>query len=137
MELRLVRQASDSFCTMGELFVETVHECFTVEDIERKIKVPSQTAIPRGRYEVVVTFSPHFQRMLPLLVDVPGFEGVRIHEGNTAEDTAGCIIVGRSRAHDSIIDSRLARIAVQQHIVGAIARHERVFIEIGGEGASA
>lgn len=137
MELRLVRQDGDSFCTLGELFVDGEHECFTLEDIERRIKIPGQTAIPRGRYDVVVTFSPHFQRMLPLLVAVPNFEGVRIHEGNTATDTEGCVLVGRSRAHDSVLDSRLARIALQQKIVGALARHDNVVIVIGGKGADA
>lgn len=132
MDLRLMRQASDSFCTIGELFVDGQHEAFTLEDVERQVKVPGETAIPRGRYEVVVTFSPHFRKMLPLLLAVPHFEGVRIHSGNVAADTEGCILVGHSRAHDSIQDSRIAMAALQPKIAGAIGRGEQVWITVEG-----
>ena len=69
-------------------------------------KVFGQTAIPKGRYEVAITFSNKYKRMLPLLMNVPCYEGVRIHSGNRAEDTEGCILVGRDGGADFIGQSR-------------------------------
>jgi hypothetical protein len=131
MDLLLRRDPSDAVCTIGRLFVNGVFECFTLEDIVRDgPKVQNQTAIPPGRYRVDITHSPHFDRMLPLLVDVPGFTGIRIHAGNTAGDTDGCVLVGGSRAHDSIRGSQLALAALQPKIASAAARDEPVWIEV-------
>lgn len=71
-------------------------------------KIPAQTAIPRGRYQIALTFSQRFQRVLPILIAVPGFTGIRIHSGNVIDDTEGCIIVGYTRQAKSIGKSRLA-----------------------------
>ena len=99
MELTLVRDVCGTDCTLGKLFVDGAFDCYTVEDVVRPdgTKIPGKTAIPEGRYRVVVTRSPRFGRDLPLLEKVPNFEGVRIHPGNTAADTEGCIIPGRVR----------------------------------------
>lgn len=97
MKLELKRTASANGFTIGELYVDGIFECFTCEDIVRpdgEAKVYGKTAIPHGEYSVEITFSPHFQRQLPLLLNVPGFEGIRIHPGNTAADTDGCILPG-------------------------------------------
>lgn len=118
--------------TTGQLSVDGVHECFTLEDAVREgPKVPGRTAIPTGRYEVAVTLSQRFGRQLPILLDVTGFSGVRIHPGNTAADTEGCILVGHSRGLDSVLDSRLAMAALQPKIAGAIGRGERVWVTVG------
>lgn len=131
MELRLDREPSRAGCTLGRVFVNGEHECFSIEDVVRTgPKVPGETAIPAGRYRVAITFSNRFQRMLPLLLDVPNFSGVRIHAGNTAGDTDGCLLVGQGRAVDSITESRLALAAPQPKIAGAEVRGEPVWIAI-------
>ena len=116
MNLRLVREPTISESTLGVLFVDGCFHCFTLEDAIREVagqpvstwKVPKQTAIPVGRYCVTVTPSVRFERPLPLLVDVPGFSGVRIHHGNTAADTEGCILVGADREVGRVLQSRVA-----------------------------
>jgi hypothetical protein len=131
MELLLKRRPTSDDCTLGQLFVNGVAECFTLEDLVRDgPKVMHETAIPAGRYSVAITQSQRFGRMLPELLDVPGFTGVRIHPGNTAADTSGCILVGHSSAVSSVADSRLAMAALQPKIASALARGEDVFIEI-------
>lgn len=129
--MRLQRDASGAGCTPGRLFVDGVHECFTLEDTVRLgAKVPGETAIPAGRYRVAVTWSARFQRQLPLLLDVPGFTGIRIHAGNVAGDTAGCLLVGLGRAVDSITGSRLALQPLQAKIARALTLGGAVWIAI-------
>lgn len=131
MELQLNREDATNDRTIGSLFIDGRFEAFSLEDaIRLGPTIYGETAIPAGRYEVVITRSPRLQRMLPRLKDVPGFEGVLIHSGNTSQDTEGCILVGQSRAHDSLESSRLALAALQPKIAGAIAKGERVFITI-------
>jgi hypothetical protein len=137
MELLLKRQPSADGVTLGQLFVDGRHECFTLEDVIRPgPKVAHETAIPAGRYRVAITPSQRFGRMLPLLEDVPGFAGIRIHPGNTKADTSGCILVGQGRRLDSVVSSRLAMEALQPKIAGALARHEDVFITIENPGVT-
>jgi hypothetical protein len=119
MQITLLRKEKSSLSTVGELFVDGKFECYTLEDVVRDLskphgKVPGQTAIPAGTYKVALTMSNRFKKVLPLLLDVPHFEGIRIHSGNTAADTEGCILVGTSklgrldRPADMIGNSRVA-----------------------------
>lgn len=80
--------------TISELFLKDSFQCNILEDRVRDIKVPGETAIPYGTYEVVVSFSNRFNMFLPLLLNVPNYEGVRIHPGNKAQDTEGCLLPG-------------------------------------------
>jgi len=130
MELVLLRTDRTPARTIGQLYVATP-ECFTLEDAVREgPKVPGETAIPAGRYRVTITKSQRFTRMLPLLLDVPGFDGIRIHSGNSCVDTSGCILVGQAREADTILRSRLALEVLLPKIADAEARGQDVWINI-------
>lgn len=136
MELLLRRRPSMDGVTIGELFVNGARECFVLEDIVRTgPKVMHETAIPAGRYRVDITRSARFGRMLPILLDVPGFSGIRIHPGNSAEDSSGCLLVGQGTDGRLVTQSRLAMQALQPKIASAIAHGEEVWIEIVNAGA--
>jgi len=94
--------------TIGELFIDGKFECYTLEDVEREVKIKSETAIAKGKYKVIINQSNRFKRLLPLLLNVPNFEGVRIHSGNSNHNTEGCILVGKTRSIDYIGSSRVA-----------------------------
>jgi hypothetical protein len=139
MKLRLERPlVRNPNCTIGELLVEGAFECFTLEDPEREIegkpvaewKIAHETAIQKGSYNVVITFSNRFNRDLPLLENVPGFEGIRIHPGNTASDTEGCILVGRGKTEKTVTESRAAFNALFPKIKQALDEGDTVTIEI-------
>ena len=108
MELILKRLYRTENSTIGELTIDGQFECFTLEDKERDVKIKGETAIPRGAYLIIINKSNRFKRLLPLLLDVKNFEGVRIHSGNTNHDTEGCILVGQTRNKDFIGQSRKA-----------------------------
>jgi hypothetical protein len=106
MELILKRRFLGGEYTIGSLYIDGERFCDTLEDVDRglsqsmsadeirKIKIPHETAIPTGTYRVIVNLSPAKNRMLPRLLDVPGFSGILIHRGNTKNDSSGCILVG-------------------------------------------
>lgn len=113
MQLQLVRDQYNDRCTLGRLFVNGAWFCYTIEDVDRQLenggeKIHGQTAIPRGTYAIIINRSQRFGRDMPLLLDVPQFSGVRIHPGNTAADTQGCILVGTTRSIDAVGNSRAA-----------------------------
>lgn len=138
MELLLRRRASLKRATLGELYADGHLACFTLEDIVREIpgrpvaewKIAGETAIPAGRYQVVITHSARFGRELPLLAAVPGFTGVRMHPGNTAADTEGCILVGTQIAGETIVESRSAFASLFARIRQALDNGEQVWLEI-------
>ncbi len=112
IKLLLQRKWALESATIGELFVDGEFYCFTLEDVVRPIdqKIPGETAIPTGLYQVVTDWSPRFKKNMLHVLDVPGFLGVRIHPGNTGKDTDGCILVGQTvdLASQSIGASRIA-----------------------------
>ena len=141
MEMQLSRTIRTGISTIGELHVNGKPECFTLEDLDRGLssdmplksiqlkKVKAKTAIPTGRYQVVVDFSTRFKKQLPLLLNVPGFGGIRIHSGNTSADTEGCILVGTEKSKDFVGNSRNAFAALFSKIQLAM-KTEKVFITI-------
>lgn len=108
MDLLLKRIDKTKNSTIGQLYVDGKFECYTLEDVERDVKIKSETAISKGVYDVKINFSNRFKKQLPILINVPNFEGVRIHPGNTNHDTEGCILVGTTKSKDFIGNSRTA-----------------------------
>ena len=108
MRLKLCRMWFTELSTIGELYIDDTFFGFTLEDAVREEKIYGKTAIPYGTYKISITYSPRFQKYMPLLEDVPNFSGVRIHAGNTSQDTEGCVLVGKSRGYDFIGSSRKA-----------------------------
>ena len=106
IEVKRLHRTDNS--TIGELSIDGKFECYTLEDIERDVKIKGETAIAKGTYKVIINQSNRFKRLLPLLIGVPNFEGVRIHAGNSNHDTEGCILVGQNRSLDYITKSRKA-----------------------------
>lgn len=138
MKLKLIRVKGTAGFTEGKLYIDGVFECYTVEDADRQletggVKVQNKTAIPKGIYKLIVSMSNRFKKNLPLLIDVPGFEGVRIHSGNSSKDTEGCIIVGsiNDKADDDWVGaSKVAMARLLPKIQDALAVKESVTLEI-------
>ncbi len=108
MKITVKRIHKTDISTIGELYIDGIFECYTLEDIEREVKIKCETAIPKGTYKVIINQSNRFKKLMPLLLNVPNFEGVRIHSGNTNHDTEGCILVGQTRSKNFIGQSRKA-----------------------------
>lgn len=137
MRLQVIRKHFFDNATIGELHVDGVFECYTLEDKVRnlaagELKVYGQTAIPEGSYTVALTMSNRFKRVLPLINHVPQFEGVRIHPGNTSADTEGCILVGSTMKLPNFIgnsraafDKLFAKLQKQQSITITIVNGKK------------
>lgn len=134
MKLKLIRRFKGNDYTIGQLFMDGTYFCDTLEDRIRNMpteaKVAGATAIPAGTYQVIVNRSPKFGRELPRLVDVPYFEGVLIHRGNTNQDTAGCILIGENKQKGKVINSTGYELSITTSIKSAIDRGESVTITI-------
>lgn len=130
MEMHVARKWVGNTSTIGELSINAVFECFTLEDMEREVKIKSVTAIPCGRYQVIVDMSHHFGYPLPRLLNVPGFEGVRIHRGNTDKDTDGCLLVGVTRGNDIISRSAEAFNKLFPKIIAGLQDGGKVWLTI-------
>jgi hypothetical protein len=94
MKIDLIRKEFTTISTIGDFLVDGKRLCYSLEDCVRDVKIPGETAIPYGTYEVITNYSVRFKRVMPLLLNVPGFEGVRVHSGNTDADTEACILLG-------------------------------------------
>lgn len=107
MELKLNRIAKKPTYTIGKLYINGKYFCDTLEDRVREpfVKVPGTTAIPAGTYPVVVNMSPSKKRLLPRLLNVPQFDGILIHRGNTDADSEGCILVGENKQVGKVLNS--------------------------------
>lgn len=109
MELLLKRTAKKQEYTIGKLYLNGEYFCDTLEDtvrnLEKELKVPGKTAIPPGQYRIAMIKSPRFGRILPRLLNVPHFEGILIHKGNSAKDTSGCILVGENTKKGMVLNS--------------------------------
>lgn len=106
-----------------------------VEGMEvEKWKIPKETAIPTGRYKVIIDLSQRFGRLMPHLLNVPGFSGVRVHAGNTSHDTEGCLVTGKERdeKNGEVSGSRVARDALQDKISKALDNGQDVWWEVTG-----
>mgnify|MGYP001576927075 CR=1 FL=1 len=132
MEMKSKRTRYTDRSTTSDLSVGGKHECWILEDTRRPDgeKVYGRTCIPPGRYKVIITRSQRFGVDLPLLVDVSGFSGVRIHPGNTDADTEGCLLPGRTRATDRVGESRVAFDALFAKIKDAIDDGEGCWITV-------
>lgn len=141
MELILKRIARKEDYTIGHLMVDGKFFADTLEDTDRGLtqkmslstllqkKIHSKTAIPTGRYQIVWTYSNHFGKSMPLLMNVPGYAGVRIHSGNSAKDTEGCILVGKNDKIGWISQSR-EYISKLYPVIEAACKKEKVYITI-------
>ena len=141
MRLKLQRRFLGETYTIGSLFVNGVYFCDTIEDKVRDInkngrfdgdekKVMHETAIPYGVYPIVVNRSPRFGRNLPRLLDVPHFEGILIHRGNTEKDSSGCIIVGENKIKGRVINSTPYETKIVEILTAAQNKGEAASIEI-------
>lgn len=135
MKLSLTRIFKGPDYTIGRFAIDGAYFCDTIEDPVRPLppacpdtphgnsctcreKVYARTAIPAGTYKVTMEYSPRFKRLLPYLHDVPHFLGILIHAGNTADDSAGCIIVGRNKVKGKVLDSRVTLQTLLERIEG-------------------
>lgn len=118
MRLTLVRIANRPTYCIGKLYIDGKYFCDTIEDTDRglkdemteeeilKKKVKGETAIPTGIYPVYLTYSPKYNKQMPLIDNVKGYSGIRIHSGNTSKDTEGCLIVGKNKEVGKVLESR-------------------------------
>ena len=137
MELTLNRKPSSDHATLGSLLVDGMLECITLEDVVRDLgpdgkgKVQDATAIPAGRYRVIINMSPRLGRPMMRLLDVPFFDGILIHSGNDDADTHGCILVGQViDGPDHIHGGSLALPTLKQKVQTALDDKQEVWITI-------
>ena len=141
MELLVVRYHKKPTYTIGKLFIDGDYFCDTLEDTDRGLSNAMQlsqiqaakrkgiTAIPTGRYLMELTLSPRFGRTLPIIIGVKGFDGIRIHRGNTHEDTEGCILVGENKAVGKVLNSANTENSLIERLK-KINNNEQIYITI-------
>jgi hypothetical protein len=129
MELIVIRRIFTKLSTIGDLLIDGEFYCHTLEDTCRQDspngkfrKVKGETAIPYGRYEVIINWSNRFQREMPLLLNVPYYTGIRIHAGNTEKDTEGCLLVGKTKGDNWIGNSKSTFNSLMQILRNALKK---------------
>lgn len=135
MHIRAHRNVFTDTSTISSVTVNDDFVCYFLEDTDRKLedggtKVYGRTAIPRGFYEIKMDYSPKYKRNMPHVLDVPGFEGIRIHPGNKADDTEGCLIPGSSYRKDWVSESKVAYENLLSMMLNAWTAGEKVTLEI-------
>ena len=142
MEILVKRLHKKKDYTIGKMYINGEYFCDTLEDTDRgltqimtlseikEVKEYGRTAIPTGRYPIAYTYSPRFKKHLPLLLNVPAFEGVRIHSGNTHKDTEGCILLGENKAVGKVLNSRKTMDEFLRILKPAIEACEDIWITI-------
>ena len=141
MDLLLERKYLKKDYTIGTLSINGKYFCDILEDTVRDInkdgtfncgefKIKGHTAIPYGKYEVVITYSPKFKRELPLLLNVPHFEGIRVHRGNSKQDTEGCLLTGENKEKGKVINSTKYEKELVRILKEAVSKKEKITIEI-------
>lgn len=118
MRITLIRIANKPTYTIGKLYIDGVYFSDVLEDTDRGLddsmtekeikakKIKDNTAIPTGIYPVKITYSPKYKKLMPLVDNVKGYQGIRIHSGNTHKDTSGCLLVGKNREVGKVLESR-------------------------------
>ena len=142
VEILVKREYKKKDYTIGKMYIDGEYFCETLEDTDRgltqimtlseikEVKEYGCTAIPTGRYPIAYTYSPRFKKHLPLLLNVPAFEGVRIHSGNTHKDTDGCILLGENKAVGKVFNSRKTMDEFLRVLKPAIETCEDIWITI-------
>lgn len=136
LELLLERDIIEPEFSLGHLYVAMQFYGYTCEDADRALedhpeaKIHGQSAIPRGRYRLATSLSQRFGRELPILENVPGFSGVRIHGGNTAADTEGCILLGRVRTRNGVANCADRVVSLTKVINDTEANGDEVWLTV-------
>lgn len=130
MKIEVKRRALRPEYTIGSMYIDGQYFCDTLEDTVRAVKIKHETAIPEGTYQVILNRSPKFGRDLPRLLEVPGFDGILIHRGNTAADTSGCILVGENRVAGKVLNSTGYETELVKRCKQAIDRGECITIGV-------
>ena len=142
MELRLERKYRNNNYCIDKLYINGKYFSDVLEDPDRgltdtmsleeikKIKIKGNTCIPYGTYNITITYSPRFKKNLPLLNNVKGFDGIRIHSGNKHQDTEGCLLPGFNKVKGQVIDSRVTTDKLIAQIQQVLNKGEKVTITI-------
>lgn len=130
MELIVKRIKKGKDYTAGQLFINDEFFCWTLEDLERDRKIQNETAIPKGKYEVIINMSNRFKMYMPLLLNVPNFSGIRIHSGNTKDDTEGCILVCNEDSRDGFGGNSRAAFKKLMSILTKAEKKEKIWITV-------
>ena len=127
MDIIINRDIDGSDFTAGRLSIPSIGwKCDTLEDKVRNIKIKNKTAIPAGEYKVIITYSKRFKKNMPILINVPGFESIRIHSGNTIEDTSGCVLVGERAQSNTLVNSR----KIYNELIQILFKEQNIWLKI-------